>query len=328
MGAFFDFGDAMRNFEKSKRQFSIVLVVLGAVQIAAAADSAPIQAVADTSTTAIVTPSLAPTMKNTTDTFLPNAAISALPVSVSVDSNAKDLSLTEKKSDSVISGGERHHVPSVAVMPLMPNGVDSASAKVLTDALSDELIRGGKIRVMERTQMDQILKEQGFQQSGSCDGSECAVQAGKILGIDRIVVGSVGKIGSAYVLSVRGVDVGTGEVLASARRQQVGALESVLMELLPPLSAEIGARLVSEKPVVTTSVPEVKVDTTNGGTASNVVKTQAHWGLWAVGGVALAGGAAVAAVLLGSKGASSTHDSVNPSATTNANLSWSAKLTW
>ena len=45
-----------------------------------------------------------------------------------------------------------------------------------------------------------MLKEQGFQQSG-CVSSECAVEAGKLLGVDQIVTGSIGKIGSYYTVS-------------------------------------------------------------------------------------------------------------------------------
>ena len=43
--------------------------------------------------------------------------------------------------------------------------------------------------------MDDLLKEQGFQQTGSCDSDACIVQAGRILGVPGIIVGSVGRVG-------------------------------------------------------------------------------------------------------------------------------------
>ena len=119
-------------------------------------------------------------------------------------------------------------VPQLAVMPLSPHGVDSSDAAVLTDALSDAFLRTGAVRILERQRMDAILKEQGFEGSGACDGSECAVKAGQLLGIDQIVVGSIGKLGSSYVLSLRRVDVGTGQILASSSRNQRGALDELL----------------------------------------------------------------------------------------------------
>src|ERR1035437_4409249 len=86
--------------------------------------------------------------------------------------------------------------------------------------------------IMERSQMEKILKEQGFQQSGVCDGTDCALAMGKILSIDRMVVGSLGKLGESFTLSVRAVDVGTGEVLGSARRMRKGAIDDVIADLL------------------------------------------------------------------------------------------------
>jgi len=47
--------------------------------------------------------------------------------------------------------------------------------------------------VMERSEMALVLQEQSFQQSGVCDQSSCALEIGKILSVDRMVVGSVGQ---------------------------------------------------------------------------------------------------------------------------------------
>lgn len=134
---------------------------------------------------------------------------------------------------------------SLAVLPLAAQGVDASAAKVLTDALADELLRLRRARVMERSQMENILKEQGFQQSGACDGSECAVEVGRILGIDLMVVGTLGKIGNTYTLSVRAVDVATSEVLASARRSIRGEIDVLFTEMLPVLAKELLGGVVS-----------------------------------------------------------------------------------
>lgn len=50
-----------------------------------------------------------------------------------------------------------------AVLDLRPgSGVDAGETGVLTDRLRVELFRTGKATIMERGQMDEILKEQGF----------------------------------------------------------------------------------------------------------------------------------------------------------------------
>jgi len=140
-----------------------------------------------------------------------------------------------------------HHQSTAAVLPLSAQGVDSTTVSVLTDALANELYKSGTMQVMERSQMSTILKEQGFQQSGFCDQSECALQMGKLLGIEQIVVGSVGKIGNTYTVSLRLVSVHTGEILASSTKIQRGLIDDLLSQTIPLATKElIGKNITSE----------------------------------------------------------------------------------
>lgn len=129
--------------------------------------------------------------------------------------------------------------PNVAVLPLSSQGVDSVSALVVTDALSDELLHTGKVQVMERSQIRAILDEQGLQKSGACDGSECAVQTGRLLAVQEVVVGTIGRLGDSYSLSVRLVDMTTGQVSRSSHRMQQGAIDAVVAQALPEIAAEL-----------------------------------------------------------------------------------------
>ncbi|MEN9353767.1 MAG: hypothetical protein RL318_1092, partial [Fibrobacterota bacterium] len=148
-------------------------------------------------------------------------------------------------------------IPLVAVVPLTGAGIDEATSLVVTDALSHELIQSGEVRVMERSQMEQILKERGFQQSGACTGSDCVIEMGKLLSIDKMVVGSVGKLGSSHTISVRVVDVATGEVLGSARRAQKGEIDDLMIGVMPELVAELVAATQGKKPVPRKEDPPV-----------------------------------------------------------------------
>jgi len=128
---------------------------------------------------------------------------------------------------------------AVAVMPLSVQGSDSASGGTYAEVIADELLKSGTVRVLERSQMERILKEQGFQQSGACDASECAVEVGRLLGIERMVVGSVGRVGQSGIFTLRAVDVGTGEVVASRRRLHQGTPEQAVTDLLPALAQDL-----------------------------------------------------------------------------------------
>ena len=127
----------------------------------------------------------------------------------------------------------------IAVMPLQSRTLDAEELDVLSSTLASELVSTGTVRVMERSQMEKILQEQGFQKSGACDGSECAVEIGRILTVERILLGSVGHFGSAYSLSLRMVDVQSGEVVRSISKTLEGPQESILTRLVPATVREL-----------------------------------------------------------------------------------------
>src|ERR1035437_9319318 len=133
-------------------------------------------------------------------------------------------------------------LPLLAVMPLEARQVSPDEAVILSEALASELQNSGEVRVMERSQMERILSEQGFQKSGACSGTECAVEVGQLLGIDSMVVGSVGKLGRTFVLVARMVDVTSGEVLKSSTRQAQGEIDQILTGLVPDVAADLTGR--------------------------------------------------------------------------------------
>lgn len=122
---------------------------------------------------------------------------------------------------------------TLAIMPLASKTLDTEALDILGSTLASDFMNTGMIRIMERSQMERILQEQGFQQSGACDGSECAVEIGKLLTVDRILLGSVGRFGNAYSLSVRMVDVQSGEIVKSVSKNLEGPQEAILTRLVP-----------------------------------------------------------------------------------------------
>ena len=128
---------------------------------------------------------------------------------------------------------------TLAVMPLQGKYLLPEEAEVLSEALTSQLQSSRQVRVIERSQMEKILAEQGFQKSGACDQSECAVEVGRIAGIDRMVVGSVGKLGNTWSVVARMVSVETGEILASAQDTREGQVDNLLRESIPLLARQL-----------------------------------------------------------------------------------------
>jgi hypothetical protein len=187
----------------------------------------------------------------------------------------------------LLAGMASAQISSAAVFPMQARGVDSNAVRIIEDALANDLLKSGKLRLLERSQMENILKEQGFQESGACDASECAVTVGKLLGIEKAVVGSLGLLGRTWVLNARLIDISTGEVLVTSQRSLTGEIDKALTELVPGVSAD----LTRTSRVAVKNAPESTRD-------EKVESSSSAWVWWTLGSVAVVGGGVAAALLL------------------------------
>jgi len=101
--------------------------------------------------------------------------------------------------------------PRIAVLDFSPKNVSVDTAGMVSDLIRTEIFNTGLFQVVERTEMEKILKEQSFQMAG-CTETSCAVEAGRLLSAKKILVGSVGRLGTKYLISGRMVDVELGEI--------------------------------------------------------------------------------------------------------------------
>lgn len=163
--------------------------------------------------------------------------------------------------------------PAAAVLPTSGPGIDSASLGGIGGALVSEMHRLGRFRVMERAQIDRILAEQGLEQSGACQGGECAVEMGRLLSADFLVLSTVSKVGKTYSLAARLVDVRSGEVTRTSARNSDAGIDALLADAVPAAAHDLSGVAWVERP-----------------------RTRV-WS-WIAGGAALAGGAVAAAILL------------------------------
>jgi hypothetical protein len=116
---------------------------------------------------------------------------------------------------------------SIALLDLEGNDISKAEARILSDELRAILFQTNKYNVLERNNMESILTEQGFQMSG-CVSTECAVEAGKLLGVHKMVAGSIGKLGRLYNISIRMFDVKTSKIEKLVSERHSGSIEQLL----------------------------------------------------------------------------------------------------
>jgi len=122
---------------------------------------------------------------------------------------------------------------NIAVFDFKALNVSAADAAAITDFIRTSLVNTGKYTVLERGSMDKILAEQGFQQTG-CTTEDCAIQMGKILNIQKAIIGSYSKVSGLDFITASVIDMKTSKITISKRVKfgDIDDIDSVIDNLV------------------------------------------------------------------------------------------------
>jgi len=98
----------------------------------------------------------------------------------------------------------------VAILDFNAENTSKTYANAVRNLFEVALHKENAVEILERNQMESILKEQGFSLTG-CTDSSCAVQIGKLLSADMVVMGSLNKLGR-YTVATKFVSVSRGNI--------------------------------------------------------------------------------------------------------------------
>jgi hypothetical protein len=73
----------------------------------------------------------------------------------------------------------------------------------------------------------------------------CAVEIGRLLGARKMIIGSSGKVGDTFTVSLRMVDVETGEVVDTAHKDYRGKVDDLLTMVIPELAKTLAGVTVN-----------------------------------------------------------------------------------
>jgi hypothetical protein len=133
--------------------------------------------------------------------------------------------------NGLIIYGQQAKKTTIAVLTIeSKGGISKSEAATLSDRLGSMLVNTNAFIVLERGKMNDILSEQGFQQTG-CTSTECAVEVGKLLNVQKMVSGSIGKIGQTYTIDLSLIDVKTAQIEQSFIRDYKGEIDGLLREM-------------------------------------------------------------------------------------------------
>ncbi len=86
--------------------------------------------------------------------------------------------------------------------------------------------------------MDEVLKEQGLQQSG-CISNECVVEIGQLVGVERIIGGSINKVGDTFSASARIINIATGSIEKIVSFDYSGPIDELLKSGMKKIAIEL-----------------------------------------------------------------------------------------
>ena len=167
---------------------------------------------------------------------------------------------------------------SVALLDLEAKGVSKEEASIITDRFRAHLVNTGKFKIMERSNMDKILKEQGFQQTEYCNTTECTVKIGQLLSVNIILTGSVTKLGGIYSINVRMLDVQTGQII----KEDFEDCKCPIEDMLSNTTKNVAYKITGNVNIIPQTIPSPQLTKTDKEKADRVkmYKQEEKW--WGV----------------------------------------------
>jgi TolB-like protein len=139
-------------------------------------------------------------------------------------------------------------LPRVAVLDaVLPGNTERGVAIGITEKISEELVSSGQFMVLDRTTVDQSLKEIEFQVSGLVSDAEimkAGAQLSSRLGAAYVVVARVSLVSGTYFVSAKMVDVKTGEITAQASDEERGNA-SVTLSIAQRVGSKLAGKLAA-----------------------------------------------------------------------------------
>jgi TolB-like protein len=93
---------------------------------------------------------------------------------------------------------------------------DKSTSSLVIDEVEFHLVSTKRFTIVDRSTLDLIQKEQQFQMSGDVDDKD-VVKIGSLSGANVVIAGSVIKSGNSNRLSLKALDVKTGQIITMAR---------------------------------------------------------------------------------------------------------------
>ncbi len=117
---------------------------------------------------------------------------------------------------------------NIAIIELQTNNCSPSLGRAVTDILAGKIFKSKQFILLEKNQIDMIIKQKNFTKKNSIE-TDYAAQLGQTLEVEKIIVGSISKIDN-YTLEIRVIDVKTNkiEISISQNADNISEIKEVL----------------------------------------------------------------------------------------------------
>jgi hypothetical protein len=126
----------------------------------------------------------------------------------------------------------------IALLPVEQRGLTDEETSRLTASLVMALDTADRFAVLGYEEMLRILREAEFENLAGCTYSYCIADAGRVLGVGKVMHATITRRGKLYTLRLRLVRSDDAKVVVDRQTDFSGEFESLLSAFIP---AEVGA---------------------------------------------------------------------------------------
>ena len=110
---------------------------------------------------------------------------------------------------------EAQEKPIITVLDFSVSDVPKGEMGAVISLLSSELFQTGEYNLIDIAERDTLLKEIEFSTT-DCTDENCQIEIGKMLSAEMIVVGSISRVGTKYILSAKMLQTATSRTTSTA----------------------------------------------------------------------------------------------------------------
>lgn len=131
-----------------------------------------------------------------------------------------------------LPGAQLGDKEKVALLPFEQKGLSNEETALLTKKFAELLQSSGKFEVMPHDEMLRLIAEADFNLE-TCTYSYCLADAGKVLGVQKVMHGSITRRGKLYTLHLRLIDVRNAQIVLDRKPEHSGEFDQLVSEMLP-----------------------------------------------------------------------------------------------